>query len=403
MKKQLLLTPLCGVALAGLTQAAPKQSDLYLFLGGTSSATSVSTSMHSASSAAANYTLGSGSSSSVQTTTGTSSSASSSSSAASYVEDKPDGSSYSSSRPSSGSSRPSSSGAAYSGATSSASGGSSVGSGYHGAKSAKGGIPIDVPQPSPLVFSVSAGYQSDYMYHGLSQITNATFGTTDPTGMYFVGVDAQYKGFSFGLKYVESEGSGLNPRFHPTVTKRDSYSEFVADINYTLGLIAGPQGAGNWLDFTVGYQLLSFSEDTFWNTGEQHEFYGKLSMNRYQWVRPSISYHDITQGDALTSGTTSPGAEILNGDQIIFQIEGSGLLYDAGRAQFGIGYYAQVGFDKGYNTSNSSFKDDWYQYGLNFPIIMDNVTITPSVGYTDRSAGGISDNFWWGLSAKYTF
>jgi len=395
MTKKILLLPICGLTATAVAQADYTNNELYLFLGVTSGTTSVSTSMHDAGSAAASYTLGSGGNSGVQTTAGTPSRSGGGNSSAAYEQDKPSSSSSNTSRPSSGS-RSSGSGARYSDG-----GGTSVGSGYDDGGSGKGGIPIGGQASSPLTFTVTGGYQSDYVYHGLSQIGNATIGTTNPIGMYFVGVGAQYKGFNLGLKYVRSDVSDLNPRFNPT--KSESYTEVAFDINYTLGLIAGPQGAGNWLDVTLGYQLLSFGEDTFWNTGEQHEFYGKLSMNRYKWVRPSISYHNLSQGDALNSGTTSPGVEILDGQQIIFQIDGSGVVYDAGQAQFGVGYYAQVGYDKGYNGGNTSFKQDWYQYGVSFPIFMGDFTVTPSANYTHRSDNGVSKSFWWGINAKYAF
>jgi len=393
MRKELFLTPLCSLAISGVIQADTVNSDLYLFLGGTSITSSVSTSMHDSGSAAASYTLGSAGNSAVQTTTGYSSSGGVGGNSAAYEESKYDSSSSGSS------SRPRSTG----GSSAIASGG---GTGEGGSK---GGIPVAFAsaEASPIVFTIEGGYQSDYVYHGLSQIEAATasaFGANG-SGMYFAGVNATWKGLSAGLKYVRSEQALLNPRFHPSGGKHTTYEEYVLDINYTLGLISGPQGAGNWLDLTVGYQMLYFTEETFWNTDTQHELYARLRVNRYQWLRPSISYHQFEQGDTLDSpaDTLAPKAQVLEGNQIILQVDGSGQIYDAGNAQIGVGYYAQIGYDKGYNGASSSFEHDWVQYGVSFPVTLGNVVVTPSVNYTDRSDPGISNDLWWGLKVGYSF
>lgn len=361
MNKQLPLAISLTASMAALVCAEEPRQDLFMYPIDTSAGNmEVSTSMHDFGAAPATYTLGQGKKSSY-------SEASASSSAAS---------------------------------TSTASSGS---------KDAKVVIPDPVPEPSPFTFAVEAGYQSDYVYRGLAQITNAVF-PFDPDeeyDMWYVGVTMQWEGLSAGIKYIRSFDSDMNPRYHPTLTKESAYSEIVFDINYTLGLIAGPQGEGNWLDVTAGYEMLYFEEDTFWNTDMQHTFYGELKMNRYKWVRPSVSYYYIDQNDALDSfsDTAAPGITILEGEQIVLQIDGGDQIYDNGNIQVGLGYYAQVGFDQDYNVfTDGDFEDDWYQFGLSLPVSYENVTVTPSVHYTDRTPSGSNDpEFWWGVNAKYTF
>lgn len=362
-------------------QADITDCDLYLFLGGTSSATSISTSMHDAGSAAASYTI-LNAASSVETTTEVSADSGGNSSAL-YEQTNYDQSSSGGS-----STRPSGS----------RGGGGANASGL-GVASAKGGMPAS-PQPSPIMFSVIAGYQSDYVYHGASQIDNAIKGPNDGVGMYFAGVAAEYKGLNIGLKYIRSDVSNLNPRFDPNPTASESYSEFVFDANYTLGLIGGSQDSDNWLDATLGYQLLSFQEETFWNTDAQHKFYAQLKANRYQWVRPSLSYYHFTQGDALTSGTSAVGFKLLEGDQIIFQIDGGGQIYDNGTVQLGVAYYVQSGWDDQYNTA-ATWQQDWYQGGVTLPITYGDWSVVPNVHYTDSDAP--KPGFWWGINTKYTF
>jgi hypothetical protein len=383
-----------------LANADQNDKDLFFFIGegGYVANVPVSTSMHDAGSASASYTLGSGGKSvqstgvSYESSFADAASSSGNSSAGAVYDGATTSSGEASVRRENSSTRPSST---VSGAT---------GSSYSGAKDGKGVIPEPKPQPSPLIFSVEAGYQSDYVYRGLSQIGAAVL-NDDAEGMYYAGVSAQWKGIGLGFKYIRSSSSDLNPRFRPS--KSTSYAEYVLDANYTLGLLAGPQGAGNWLDLTVGYQLQAFEEDTFWNTSAQHSFYGLLKMNRYQWVRPSIAYYNYTQNDALNSGTLAPGAEILEGDQMIFQIDGAGQVFENGTVQIAVSYYAQVGWDNEYNTADT-WNQNWYQVGLAMPVSFGNFSVIPNIHYTDTdmpsgSTLDLSPDFWWGIKAKYTF
>ena len=383
MRKKLILTSLCGLAASGVMQADITDSDLYLFLGGTSSVTSVSTSMHDAGSAAASYTLGSGGgNSSAQTT--------SSGNSAAYAKSKHDS--------------PSSTG-------------SSASAGYSSSDSVKGGlgskavIPTEADDPSPFIIAVDGGYQSQYVYNGVNRIrlgtaTNAAWEASDEDfDMYYLGISAKWKGLSFGLKFINSLDSDLKPTFDPTNSANNEYSEYVIDLNYTLGLIAGPQDAGNWLDATVGYEFIYYPEDTFWNTDTQGKFYAMLKMNSYKWVRPSVTFQSIESGSSLSSGTKQPGFDLLSGEQVIFQVDGGDVVYSTSSVEIGVGYYVKSGLASGYDKGFSSLvNEDWYQAGLNIPVFFGDFTVTPSVHYTENDAEFLDEpRFWWGINAQYTF
>ncbi|MBT8044454.1 MAG: hypothetical protein KJO79_05830 [Verrucomicrobiae bacterium] len=403
MRKELLITPLCSVALAGLTQADPNQSDLYLFLGGTSSVTSVSTSMHDAGSAAASYTLGSGGNSGVQTTTGAPSSGVSGGTSAAYEQAGPGA-------PSATTSGPSSTGSATGSATAYS---GSYDAGAKGGLSAKGGIPIPPAyDPSPLIIAVDGGYQSQYVYNGINRIRITTYdpktgfgGSTEDFDMYYLGASVKWKGLSVGVKYIRSLDSDMNPLFHPTLSYQAAYSEYLLDINYTLGLIAGPQGAGNWLDATVGYEYTYYPEEHFWNADSQHKFYATLKMNRYKWVRPSVTYQTIDSATVLTTNSWIPGFDILSGEQLIVQVDGGDVLFSSGNVNVALAYYAKAGFASGYNAAlDTVLNQDWYQVGVNIPVSINDFVITPSVHYTANDGNLIEEpGFWWGINAKYTF
>ena len=393
MRKKLILTSLCGLAASGVMQADITDSDLYLFLGGTSSVTSVSTSMHDAGSAAASYTLGSGGGNSSARTT-------SSGNSAAYAKSKHDS--------------PSSTG-------------SSASAGYSSSDSVKGGlgskavIPTEADDPSPFIIAVDGGYQSQYIYNGVNRIRLAAYDDVSGFGFseddfdsYYLGASVKWKGISAGVKYIRSVDSNLNPMFNSNPAYQSEYSEYVVDLNYTLGLIAGPQGSGNWLDATVGYEFTYFPEDTFWNTDMQHKFYAVLKMNRYNWLRPSVAYHSIEAGSINSVPGQAPGLDILSGEQLIFQVDGGDVVYSTSSVEVSVAYYAKAGLASGYTNSYGNaaidtvsdevLNSDWYQAGINIPISFDNITVTPSVHYTDNEGSAIEEpGFWWGINAQYTF
>ena len=270
--------------------------------------------------------------------------------------------------------------------------------------SAKGSTPLAMPDMDDSIqWYVSGGYQSDYVYHGVSQIQNALSLTSpgygDELPMAYFGVGMTYKGFAAGIKYVRSLDTDLVAKFDPA-GKSSVYEEYVVDFNYTYAVLDDA-----WLDVTAGYQGLIFQDELFWNTDMQHKFYVKAAMNKYQWARPSIAFYHFTQAEALETGTTQPGQEILDGNQIILQVDGSGTIYDGGFYNVGVGYYAQLGLDDGYNEASNSYDIGWYEAGISVPITFINgVSVIPNIHYTATESDTLEDpGFWYGLKVNYNF
>jgi hypothetical protein len=67
----------------------------------------------------------------------------------------------------------------------------------------------------------------------------------------------------------------------------------------------------------------------------------KAEMNRFQWLRPSVAFYKF---DGLGEKTTSRTVN-LDGEQIIFQIQGGGQVYEYGPVAFGVSYYVLAGLD----------------------------------------------------------
>ena len=256
--------------------------------------------------------------------------------------------------------------------------------------------PLKSDSPQALKWWAEAGYQSDYVYHGLSQIKSAVVGDPGAVGMFYAGGGFTWTGFAAGVKFVQSDVSDLTPQFDPSTTTSKSYSEFVLDLNYSYALLND-----GWLDATVGYQGQFFEEETFWNTDSQHKYYAKLAVNRYSYFRPSVAYYHFEQGDALTTGSNSPGQEQLTGSQWIFQIDGGVSVYSSAKAEVALGYYAQIGLDDDYNVEDGN--GDWLEYGLALPVsVSENLSVIPNVHYTD-SLKGSDPQTWWGMKVQYQF
>lgn len=256
--------------------------------------------------------------------------------------------------------------------------------------------PVEIDNPQALQWWAEAGYQSDYVYHGLSQIKSAVVGDPGAVGMFYAGGGFTWNGFAAGVKFVQSDVSDLTPQFDPSATTSKSYSEFVLDLNYSYALLNE-----GWLDATVGYQGQFFQEETFWNTDSQHKYYAKLAVNHYSYFRPSIAYYHFEQGSALTTGTNTPGLEQLTGSQWIFQIDGGVSVYSGSKADIALGYYAQLGVDNDYNVEDGN--GDWVEYGLALPVsVSENLSVIPNVHYTD-SLKGSDPQTWWGVKFKYQF
>jgi len=267
----------------------------------------------------------------------------------------------------------------------------------------------------PINVSVEGGFQSRYYFLGLNQILNAAANLeTEDTQMWYTGASANLWGFGLGVKYIRSfeEMQTINsvPDFlHPDGIDNlvfDNYEEWVFDANYSLDLLPD-----QFLNATVGYQALYFPEETFWNTDRQDHMYVSLKNSTLQWLRPSATYHYLTQGDPLTDPrqTVATGSRVLEGEVLTLQVDGFIPISNVVRLPVDLVYYVQVGFDNGYNQ-REDFDHDYTQVGLAFPITvpqLNGLVITPNWNFNDRPDGGaafpgVNEHFW-GINARLTF
>lgn len=273
--------------------------------------------------------------------------------------------------------------------------------------STKGGIAeqapvIETDTSTDLSFMIEGGYYSNYFYHGLDQIRSTSKGGPDDIGVGLVGVSASWNGFFFGYKFAFADEE-TKPAFHPATTLAatpdQTYSEHILEGGYTLGIL--PEG---WLDATASYQHILFGEELFWGHQAQGRVMIKAAINRFQWFRPSLAYYNFAG-----HGEIKPRLQgLLDGQQIIAQVEGSGQFLSYGRIGVGLSYYAMAAYDKGYNAADNGFEDlDFYQVGIALPVVMDSITIAPSFHWLGNQRKGSArkgkDDTWLGLNATYSF
>ena len=271
-------------------------------------------------------------------------------------------------------------------------------------QSAKGGLVGDTSEveyyddgaATGLRITASLGYSSRYFYHGLDQIDSAAFLNTDDVGIFFAGVDLSYEGFFLSYKHIYSDGKVI-PRFGPSIVP-DTYSEDVFEIGYALGILAG-----GWLDLTTSYQYQVFGDENSYANGEQGRLMIKAGVNRFQWFRPSVAYYEF---EGFSPSPFVGPNSVLDGSQLVFQVEGGGQISQAGPVSFGFSYTALLGTDDGYNGGDGLGDMNYYQAGVAFPITYRDLVISPSVTWarTGLQDGTFArDDAWWGISAAYTF
>lgn len=251
-----------------------------------------------------------------------------------------------------------------------------------------------------LRFMIEGGYYSSYFYHGLDQIRSTSKGGSDDIGVGLVGVSASWKGFFLGYKFAFADEE-TKPVLHPAATfaatPDETYTEHILEGGYTLGVL--PEG---WLDATVSYQHIFFGEELFWGNEAQGRVMVKAAINRFQWFRPSLAYYDFAG-----HGESGLGRGLLDGEQMIAQVEGSGQLFSYGRVGFGLSYYVLAGYDNEFNSGNNLHDLDYYQVGFAFPIALDSFTVAPSFHWLGNQRKGDpekgKDHTWLGVNATYAF
>ncbi len=265
-----------------------------------------------------------------------------------------------------------------------------------------------VPEEAPgLSLSLDGGYQSRYYFLGLNQIENAVGSfDSDKTQMWYSGVTAAFRGLGAGVRYIRGP-----EKFQPISAFSEfetNYEEWVFDVNYSLKLF--PR---DLLNVTAGYEAIHFPEATFWNTGRQDHFYVTLRNASIPLLRPSVTYHHLAQADPLgnpgdpvgTENSFEPGVRHLEGDVMVFQLDGVLDLADLG-LPLGLSYFGQIGLDDDYNTLNGDgFDSDWWQTGVSLPFytLGGDFILTPNWYYNKRLNGSELGEHFWGVNARWDF
>jgi len=274
-------------------------------------------------------------------------------------------------------------------------------------KSAKGG---EVPQitfedPGAFRFSAEAGYASKHLWRGidLAQFTSANYALPGDTpkadsDVTFMGANASYKGFAFGLKYIETIDESFNPFFAKPDTDLDSYQEFVVSLNYTRML-----WGTDLLQGTAGFDFYFYPNDEFWGVENQGMLYTRLSSPHYKWAQPFLEVFYNVAIDSDGSGLAdeanfvggssirgADGSDLVEGGGFEIGVNGGDSVYSNGTVALGLSYSLSSFYKTGYQ-----FEDDGFSHlslTLGAPIsIGSNLTITPSVSYVE-ALEDISDN-----------
>lgn len=273
--------------------------------------------------------------------------------------------------------------------------------------------------PGAFALTVEGGYSSKHVWRGIdipqfasrnfqlrnSQLVDIPNADSD---VYFLGASAAYKGFLFGLKYIQTFDNSFNPWFSPSYAARDDYSEMILTLNYTRMLV-GP----DWLLGTAGFDFYYYPNDDFWGVNNQGMFYLRLSCPHYKWVQPFADFfYNIALDSSGNAQAQAQGlnAELVEGRGVEFGIKGGDTVWSNGQVSVAATYSISTIYKQGYFYEDDGFTHMSYTVGL--PIsIGKSLTITPSVSFVDAfdSSGDTMAPAWndpgWlaGIKASYRF
>lgn len=260
------------------------------------------------------------------------------------------------------------------------------------------------PAAPAIEISVDAGYQSRYYFLGFNEVLNAGNAGRQDTDVYYGGISGHWNGLGAGVKYIRGTSSFLT-RFSAGTPNQvvAKYEEIVANVHYTLAVL--PDGM---LNVTGGYRALFQGEETFYNADRFDDFYLTLANSSFHLLRPSVTYHYVDQDSPPTNPnfTNNPGAVINDGELLIAQLDGQLDLPGMTGLPVDIVYYGQLGFDNEFHVTDG-WEETWYQVGINVPIFVGPVTISPNWNYSaplaTANALGIESDHFWGVNVRFDF
>ena len=197
-----------------------------------------------------------------------------------------------------------------------------------------------VAPPAKPLLTLSTGFESRYIYHGVdivgfnssgltggipfpataggtvtftnkeANFLNKDFGapTANATSpILYINGNAEYKGFHLGVGYIHAIDETIPSRvaIENTATSftrafygfgfpvpigrynntKQYYQEVDLNLDYTLSIIA------NILDVTVGYNSFIIPDHDFKGTNYQGEAFGRITYKQIPYLQPSITYY----------------------------------------------------------------------------------------------------------------
>jgi hypothetical protein len=255
--------------------------------------------------------------------------------------------------------------------------------------------------PGRFILTAEAGWASKHVWRGIDIAHFTSYNHLAPgatadvsSDITFFGVNAAYKGFSVGLKYIESIDDNFNPFYAPLITTTDSYQELILSANYTRVLLGEDLLVG-----TLGVDFYHYGNGEFWGVEHQGMVYAKFSMPRYELAQPFIDlWYNVpttTSGEGLAAGGLafrgSDGADLVEGWGSEIGVRGSKVLFSNDSLAVAASYSGSAIYKSGY-----AFEDDGFShlvFSLSLPVSSANgaLSFIPTVSYAE-ALQDIADN-----------
>jgi hypothetical protein len=267
--------------------------------------------------------------------------------------------------------------------------------GSSGVSSGKGMIdknPVVVAEAPKPEFTISAGWDSKYVFKGFDNIAGSSVERPDDIGVWYAKATMTYQGFGFLLGYLQADDR-TTPKYNPDGGS-DYYSEVIMGVNYTAALVGGV------LDATVGYNMYLLPNGDYWANDYQGEIWARLAYVQIPWITPNITYSYFHAEN-----------DILTGHSVEFRLDSSFSLYSGDSFGIGLNPYVSANLDSDFNAAGTNWGG--VQVGLSLPItIGDNFILALSGNYGWDGGSDVNyyggrpperDGFWGGASATYRF
>lgn len=269
------------------------------------------------------------------------------------------------------------------------------------------------PAARPVVFSVEAGYDSKYVWRGVDVLQfessnhNVDSGLKTPKdGIGYIGFDAAWNGWSFGVKYIASLSDRYNPVFSPNLNM-ERYQEYIISLNYSYAVLPD-----KWLNVTPGFDYYYYPDGDFWGVNNQGLGYVKFVSPHFKWAQPFL---DVFDNIATGSANANAGVKVdklVAGRGFELGIGGGDQVFCTGNVRYGVSYSVGTIYKDHYFYEPDGWTDITASLGL--PVSFGgSFVLTPSLNYdwalksgqpyeTNASAWN-SPRLWWGVKVNYLF